>query len=104
MLEILWLIMAHFIGDIALQSDWQAKNKGKYWYVLMSHSIIWATCICVALVYIGRFEYWKFFFLFGLHAGCDFIKANQPENENTWWHIYTDQCFHFIQIIIVYIL
>lgn len=95
--------MAHFVGDIALQSDWQAQNKGKYWYVLMSHSIIWATCICIGLAYLGLFEYWKVVFLVGGHMACDYIKANQPKNDKTWWQIYPDQAFHFIQIIIVYL-
>ena len=37
---ILFLIFGHFIGDIALQIEWQVENKGKYWYVLFSHGMI----------------------------------------------------------------
>ena len=115
MLEIfrimMWLVFAHFIGDIALQSSWQADNKGKYWYVMLSHCMIWTACICIAL----RFVYcsplsiyqfysvplWKVLFLLVGHVICDSWKSRQPKTPEHWWKVYLDQAFHFLQLLIV---
>lgn len=119
MLSFVWLVFAHFIGDIALQSSWQADNKGKYWYVMLSHCIIWAACICIALQYLGLFEYWKVFFLVLRHGLMDEWKSHQPHErkvnirtapwmnqtvvtKSNWWMIYPDQGWHFVQLLVVY--
>ena len=31
------LLVAHFVGDFVLQSDWMAMNKSKLWWALTSH-------------------------------------------------------------------
>jgi hypothetical protein len=84
-MNIIWLLFAHFIGDIALQSDWQAQNKGTKWYVMLSHCMIWTACICVAL-----------------HWACDKWKTTKPRTPEAWVYIYPDQAWHFIQCVIVY--
>lgn len=99
----IWLLFAHYIGDIALQSSWQADNKAKYWYVMLSHAMIWTSCICVALQYLGLFEYWKVAFLLIGHIAMDEWKARQPKTEKTWWYIYPDQLFHILQLVFVWI-
>jgi hypothetical protein len=103
-LDFIWLLFAHYISDIAFQSDWQAQNKGKYWYVLFSHAMIWTAIICIALVYIGIFEYWKVVFLISTHMVMDFWKARQPKTPQTWWYIYPDQVFHLLTLVFVYFL
>ena len=103
MANLIWLIFAHFIGDIALQSDWQANNKGKYWYVMLSHCMIWTGCICIALQFLGIFAVWKVLFLLTGHWVSDYIKARQPKRDDTWWMIYPDQAWHGIQCFIVYV-
>ena len=75
----IWLIFAHFIGDIALQTSWQADNKNKYWYVMLSHCIIWTACVSVALQYIGSFAIWKVIFLVIGYGISDEIKLHQPK-------------------------
>ncbi len=35
-----WLLVAHFIADYALQSEYIAMNKGKDDYVLFAHAMI----------------------------------------------------------------
>jgi len=101
--NIIWLLFAHFIGDIALQSDWQAQNKGRYWYVMLSHCMIWSACICIALQYLGIFSLWKALFLVAGHAVSDYIKTRQPKTPEYWWCIYPDQAWHLIQCVIVYL-
>lgn len=103
MINFTWLLFAHFIGDIALQSDWQANNKSKYWYVMFSHCMIWTGCICVALQFLGILAIWKILFLLIGHWVSDYIKSKQPKRDDTWWMIYPDQIWHGIQCFIVYI-
>lgn len=101
MIHIEWLIFAHYIGDIALQSNWQAQNKGKLWYVMLSHCIIWAACVCVALQFLGVYALWKAVFLVLGHALSDTWKSRQPLTPEHWWKIYPDQVWHITQVVFV---
>lgn len=96
----IWLLIAHVIGDIAIQSDWVAQNKGKFIIVLSWHTIIWAGCICIALEYMGMMSMWKFFFLVSGHLFCDLWKCKST-NKFPSWHLYADQMFHLFQCFIV---
>ena len=98
-MNFIWLVFAHFIGDFALQSSWMAENKGRYWYVMLSHSMIWAGCVSIALQYLDLFHIWKVVFLVILHMFCDFLKVSKTKD---WKYIYPDQIFHFIQLLIIY--
>lgn len=102
-MSIIWLLFAHYVGDIALQSEWQVANKGKYWYVLFSHAMIWTAVVCIALVYLGLFQYWKVAFLLVGHMAMDFWKVRQPKTPDKWWLIYPDQAFHIAQLVVVYL-
>ena len=101
--NILWLIFAHFIGDIALQSDWQARNKGEHWYIMLAHCMIWTALICMALEYLQMLTLWKFLFLLVGHFICDSWKARILKTLENWKWIYPDQGFHFLQLVVVYI-
>ena len=101
-MNFIWLIFAHYIGDIALQSSWQADNKGKYWYVMMSHVLIWTACISVALEYIGLLSIWKIVFLIVGHWLMDKWKTKKPKTPESWKYIYPDQIWHIVQLLIVY--
>lgn len=101
-MNFIWLLFAHYIGDIALQSDWQAKNKGKLWYVMFSHCMIWTGIVCVALQYLGIFAPWKVLFLLLGHWICDKWKCQQSP---VWSpYIYYDQAWHIIQLLIVFLI
>jgi len=101
--KFIWLIFAHYIGDIALQSDWQAKNKGKLWYVMLSHCMIWTACISLGLQFLGIFAFWKAIFLFFGHWISDAMKSKVPQTPENWKYIYPDQGWHLIQCLIVYL-
>jgi hypothetical protein len=45
------LFVAHLIGDWILQNDWQAKNKSKSWWALISHVLIYHVLILGVLLY-----------------------------------------------------
>lgn len=98
---LLWCIGAHFIGDIALQSSWQADNKGALWYVMLSHCAIWTTCICVPLRVFGQVSWWVPCFLLAGHYAIDWYKTRFPKTPDQWWRIYPDQLAHGLQILIV---
>jgi len=102
-LDILWLLFAHYIGDTALQSRWQADNKAKSWYVLLCHCMIWAGLVCVALEYIGILVLWKAVFLIGGHFVIDTWKCSKPKSLENKWMMYVDQASHLVQLVIVYV-
>jgi len=97
----LWLVMAHFIGDWALQGDWIAQNKGKYPIVMFAHSMIWASCICIALGYIGKLGPIDLFFLVLFHYLIDIWKCRTSKTFDSW-HLYVDQFLHICQLVVVY--
>ena len=102
----IWLLFAHFIGDWAIQPEWIATNKGNYWFVMLVHCIIWATCICIGLEYIGCYVLWKALFLIGGHYLVDSWKCRVYEKipfcqQKTYKHLYIDQFIHIIQVIFV---
>jgi len=101
-MNFIWLLFAHYIGDFALQSEWQSDNKGKLWYVMFSHCMIWTASICIALQFLGIFVFWKVFFLLFGHWVCDYWKAKIPKIPENWKYIYPDQLWHIIQLLIVY--
>jgi hypothetical protein len=100
----IWLLFAHFLGDIAFQSDWQAQNKGKKWYVMLSHAMIWGACISMALQYLGIFSLWKAILLVLGHIVIDSWKCRQPKDDAHWWMIYPDQFAHLCQLLVVFYL
>lgn len=119
----IWLIFAHFIGDWAFQSEWVAENKGKYWFVMFAHCMIWTGCICAFYVAFVRNDvdwgmwgmrgtivaWWKILFLFGGHYICDMWKcrvyAKKPFcQQESSWHLYVDQLWHLCQCVIVWLL
>jgi hypothetical protein len=130
-MNLLWLIFAHYIGDVALQSNWQADNKAKQWYVMFCHVMVYTAVISFALQYVGLLKLWKIAFIFVGHFICDEIKSHQPREEtksvpeysvslirrilgadyftsyktkvvSNWWMIYPDQAWHIIQLLIIF--
>jgi len=105
----IWLIFAHFIGDWGLQNHWMAENKGKYWFVMFAHCMVWTACICIALEYIGLFAWWHIGFLVTGHWICDVWKCSVYSKkplcqQSSLWHLYLDQVIHLFQLGIVYLI
>ena len=38
------LLVAHFVGDFLLQTDWMALNKSKNWWALGVHCLVYSLC------------------------------------------------------------
>ena len=102
-MNFVWLVFAHFIGDIALQSDWQAQNKGRFWYVMVSHCLIWTAVVCYTLLFLDIYSFWKAIFLVIGHFVCDSWKVRKPKTPEAWKFIYPDQAFHFVQLMVVFL-
>ena len=100
----IWLIFSHYIGDVALQSEWIIKNKRKFWYAMLSHCIIWTACISIALEYVNKFDIWKVLFLIIGHWLSDSYKISIYKTKKDKIFFYIDQIWHLIQCAIVYYL
>ena len=103
----IWLIFAHFIADWSMQPEWIAQNKGKYWFVMFAHCMVWTACICIALEYCGLFAYWKVLFLFIGHYLCDSWKCKEYAvipfcKQESNLIMYVDQLFHLFQCSVVW--
>lgn len=81
------LIMCHFIGDYFLQSDYLGLNKGKDWYIMLAHCILYS----VPFYFICGFTIYQFLFLVATHLIIDSIKARYKLIT-----ISQDQILHFI--------
>lgn len=97
------IVFAHYIGDIALQNDWQARHKCSQWYVMVCHCIVWTGCVCVALEYAGTLAPWKVAFLIAGHFACDKWKCTKPCPPSKWTPVYLDQAIHLAQLALVYL-
>ena len=92
--KIFWLIFAHFTGDVALQAPFLIEAKRKSWFFLIAHSIVYAGCVGVALVYIDKYSIWKILFLILGHSVIDVFKMRQRID------LTDDQTLHLIQLLI----
>lgn len=99
-----WIIFAHAIGDMGLQTCYMSDHKHDKFNVMLAHCIIWAGCIGVALTYLGIYSFWKMPFLVIAHFLTDRWSSRHPERINSWNKINTiDQLIHLGQIIVVFI-
>lgn len=95
------LILGHYIGDYALQSEWVATNKRNDVYVLFAHSAIYTfviTAICSAFGYFSL--YLTLFIMIG-HFLMDNWKNNYTQCP---WALPIDQAIHMGQLFIVWII
>lgn len=100
-----WLIFAHAIGDMALQTDYIGKHKGESPMVMLAHCIIWTGCISIGLKYINRYKPWRVFFLIIGHFIIDKISSfylNYDYSVSEQMINLFDQMAHLGQLIIVY--
>ncbi len=62
------LLLAHFVGDFLLQSDWMALNKSRRNEVLTVHALVYSLCFL--------FWGWKFWLLtFYSHWLTDYVTS-----------------------------
>ena len=94
---ILWIMLAHYILDYPLQSDFLAKTKGKYFYSLFAHSVIYGLGMSLVFKILGTFYIWKAVVLVASHVLIDYIKANAKNKDKALTtYLYIDQALHLI--------
>ena len=54
---ILVLLLAHFVGDFLLQTDWQATHKSRNWRALGAHGLTY-TLVLAVLMLCGASPWW----------------------------------------------
>jgi len=93
--NILWIVLAHYILDYPLQSDFLAQTKGKNWYSLFVHSMIYGLGIALVLKFMGAFALWKAFVLASSHYVIDYKKAHaKNKTKALTCYLYIDQALH----------
>jgi len=91
------VLLAHYIADYPLQGEFLAQTKGKYWYNLFVHSMIYSLSVCLCLKLLGVFVIWKFVVLLISHLIIDYIKSNAKNKEKALTsYLYIDQSLHII--------
>lgn len=95
--RILWVLLAHYILDYPLQGDFLAQTKGKYWYSLLAHSMIYGLGIALVFKFLSVFAMWKAIVLVLSHIIIDYKKVNaKDKNKALTTYLYTDQALHII--------
>lgn len=101
--NILWLVLGHFVCDYPLQGDFLAQTKGKYWYSLLVHSIIYGLGIALILKSLGVFAIWKAIVLVASHIIIDYKKATAKNKDLALkTYLYIDQALHLAINFILY--
>lgn len=111
MINLLWVIFAHFLADWSLQDDFVANNKGRYWIIMLAHCMVWTGVISIVLASLDILTLWKLPFLFFGHWFMDKMKVDnikvvcsaskEVEKHNLNW-LYVDQAWHIVQCCIVF--
>ena len=86
---IVLLVMCHMIGDYVLQADFIAQTKGKNWYHLLVHCVLY--CVPFAIVFGFNFI---LLHIFITHLIIDSLKARY--NKITYTQ---DQLLHYVAML-----
>lgn len=104
-----FLLIGHYIGDFALQSDKMAQNKGRSKVFLSFHVLIYTATLASFLVYgLNLHENTSFMSLttllvvaavYVIHWIQDFIKSQKFNGTKQAY--YVDQAIHVITLLII---
>lgn len=102
--NILWILLAHYIADYPLQGDFLAQTKGKYFYSLLAHSIIYGLTMALCFKLLGVLTIWKAVVLVLSHMIIDYKKATAKNKEKALTnYLYIDQGLHLLINFILYL-
>ena len=110
MLDLLWfLLLGHFLGDFAFQSDQTADTKGSSKLTLTGHVLLYTLCIALFLLIGLTFNGSSAFFsaytalilivVFVSHWIQDFIKASKFNRNRQ--SFYFDQALHVLMLFVI---
>lgn len=103
--KILWVMLAHYVLDYPLQSDFLAKTKGQYFYSLFAHSVIYGLGMALVLKILGVFTLWKAVVLVCSHIIIDYFKASAKDKDKALTtYLYIDQGLHIcIDVLMLFL-
>lgn len=87
--KIILLVMCHLIGDYVLQTDFISDSKGKNWYHLFVHCVLY----CVPFLIFGID--WRLTIVFTMHILIDPLKARYKKISYL-----QDQAIHYLTLLI----
>ena len=88
------IIACHVVGDYALQTAFLAKNKGRDWYALVVHCLLYSVPFAV----IFGID-WRLAVLVGTHLVVDALKARYQKID-----LAADQILHYLIAAVLYLL
>jgi hypothetical protein len=94
-----YLLLAHFLADYPLQTDWIVRNKQRFKVLTLHIAIHWVTMFVI--VGAARVQLWPYLTaLAGMHFVIDIWKNWMNRRWPRWvvWPYVVDQIFHFITI------
>ncbi|MCX6709367.1 MAG: DUF3307 domain-containing protein [Candidatus Woesearchaeota archaeon] len=93
--NILWILLAHYLGDYAFQSQFLFETKRKRFYSLFVHSMIYALIVSLCFYLLGVFVFWKFLFVLITHLIIDKWKSGiKDAKKSEGIYLYIDQALH----------
>lgn len=114
LIEILSILLIHWIADFVCQTDWQATNKSKEWLPLLSHTITYNMVFAIPLIFYMIFTQnymmaWFPVITFICHTATDYFTSRI--NSKLWAEkkvhyffvsIGFDQWLHYVQLFLTY--
>lgn len=103
-----WLLVAHFVGDFALQSQFMAETKSKLPLVMIAHVIIWTGIIMIPVKLFGYNIFPAALVMALAHWFVDFMKMKlfdklkDKKGKEAIMLFNADQVMHFIQILVLW--
>lgn len=84
--KIVLLIMCHMIGDYVVQTNFIATTKGKNWYHLFAHCVLYVVPFYICFGFV-----WQLAVIFVAHLIIDPLKARY--SKINYWQ---DQALHYL--------
>lgn len=87
--KLILLVMCHLIGDYVFQTDFISDTKGKNWYHLFVHCVLY----CIPFLIFGID--WRLAIIFIMHIIVDPLKARYKKISYL-----QDQVIHYLTLLI----
>lgn len=119
--EIFSIIIIHWVADFIMQSDYDAKNKSKFFHALFSHTITYSSCWFIIILlfgYINKTQTTEWYVLntlffvgitFVCHTITDYFTSRlnsklwaKGDVHNFFVSVGFDQVLHYVQLFLTY--
>jgi hypothetical protein len=98
---VIYLILAHLIGDYVMQTEFLAKTKGRNNFILLVHVTIWTLVCIITLDLLHLYQWWHLPWLMITHMAMDWVKCHKmPPEHDLGWCLWVDQSVHLASLFI----